>query len=352
MDAMPRKTLKGTFTIDAGEAVGVKSIVDGWSVPVPIELDPDRCVPDPRTPAQRRADTLVELLHAANTCCALKREPDQSLDRADSTGGGPRGEGLSEPDDDPTAPAPEKIPASEQTAAPEQTADAANYRAVGRRITAVSIHLGVSLAQLAKVFGLNLDDLIDTQPDAAPGTEPDKDPGTEPDPGPGADLGEEVGVRAHPGPLREPPSATVGSVRGGAAFFRPPVFRPPVFRPGVFAPVGMATADVVGPISSFVLGRLVCGARLQRILTDEYGAPLFVGRAMRLATKAQRSALVLRDRGCVIPGCSAPISWCDAHHIRWWRHDGRTDIDNLALVCNRHQSLSTCLCVRGFVSSS
>jgi hypothetical protein len=102
--------------------------------------------------------------------------------------------------------------------------------------------------------------------------------------------------------------------------------------------VGMATADATGPISTSVLASLVCGARVQRILTDEHGAPLSTGRTMRLATPAQRSALVLRDRGCVIPGCTAPISWCQAHHVNWWRNNGTTDIDNLALTCHRHHA--------------
>jgi hypothetical protein len=29
---------------------------------------------------------------------------------------------------------------------------------------------------------------------------------------------------------------------------------------------------------------------------------------------------------------------CRAHHIRWWRHGGRTDIDDMCLVCDVHHA--------------
>jgi predicted restriction endonuclease len=29
---------------------------------------------------------------------------------------------------------------------------------------------------------------------------------------------------------------------------------------------------------------------------------------------------------------------CKVHHVRWWRHGGRTDLDNLLPVCVRHHT--------------
>jgi hypothetical protein len=29
----------------------------------------------------------------------------------------------------------------------------------------------------------------------------------------------------------------------------------------------------------------------------------------------------------------------EAHHIVWWRHGGRTDLDNLLLICSFHHRL-------------
>ncbi len=64
--------------------------------------------------------------------------------------------------------------------------------------------------------------------------------------------------------------------------------------------------------------------------------PLAVGRATRLATKAQRTALAIRDGGCVIPGCERPPAECQSHHVTDWAAGGRTDCDNLALLCWTH----------------
>jgi len=36
------------------------------------------------------------------------------------------------------------------------------------------------------------------------------------------------------------------------------------------------------------------------------------------------------------PGCDRPPGWCEAHHIIWWEHDGRTDLANLTLLCSHH----------------
>jgi hypothetical protein len=66
---------------------------------------------------------------------------------------------------------------------------------------------------------------------------------------------------------------------------------------------------------------------------------LAAGRTSRLVTPAQRKALIHRDKGCVYPGCDRPADWCDAHHLaEWIRDGGKTDIDNLALVCRFHHS--------------
>jgi hypothetical protein len=64
--------------------------------------------------------------------------------------------------------------------------------------------------------------------------------------------------------------------------------------------------------------------------------PLEVGRTSRVVGAAQRTALAVRDGGCVFPGCSRPLAWCEAHHLRHWLHGGPTDLANLALVCRAH----------------
>ena len=70
------------------------------------------------------------------------------------------------------------------------------------------------------------------------------------------------------------------------------------------------------------------------------GDPLNVGREQRLFTRAQRTALGVRDGGCRYPGCEKPPSWTEAHHTDYWARDnGRTDIANGILLCRYHHML-------------
>jgi hypothetical protein len=64
--------------------------------------------------------------------------------------------------------------------------------------------------------------------------------------------------------------------------------------------------------------------------------PLEVGRATRVVSAAQRTALAVRDGGCRYPGCDRPPAWCEAHHLRHWLHGGPTDLGNLVLLCRAH----------------
>lgn len=84
--------------------------------------------------------------------------------------------------------------------------------------------------------------------------------------------------------------------------------------------------------------RLACDAGIVRIVTDGEGQPLDVGRRVRTVTPAIRRALELRDEGCVWPGCDAPASWCDAHHIIHWADGGVTALINLVLLCRKHHT--------------
>ena len=63
---------------------------------------------------------------------------------------------------------------------------------------------------------------------------------------------------------------------------------------------------------------------------------LNLGRSTRLANRAQRRALRALYATCAIPGCAARFDLCKIHHVKWWRHGGRTDLANLLPVCSRH----------------
>lgn len=90
----------------------------------------------------------------------------------------------------------------------------------------------------------------------------------------------------------------------------------------------------VGAMARSELERLGCDAEIYGLIFDGRGVPLYHGRRTRRVSPQQWRALVARDRGCVI--CGAAPSWCQAHHVKYWILGGRTDIDNLALVCHQH----------------
>ena len=80
----------------------------------------------------------------------------------------------------------------------------------------------------------------------------------------------------------------------------------------------------------------LCDATVARIITDPDGYPLDVGHETRLINPGLRAALIARDGGCVVSGCTIPASWSDAHHVIPWSTGGETSMQNLALTCRRH----------------
>lgn len=110
--------------------------------------------------------------------------------------------------------------------------------------------------------------------------------------------------------------------------------------PGTPAPFG-STCEIegAGPVPAETLRRLACESILTVAAMKPDGAVLNMGRSIRTANRAQRRTLLLRDRGCMFPGCDRPAYWCHAHHIKWWETGGTTDLDNLVLLCTRHHHM-------------
>ena len=65
---------------------------------------------------------------------------------------------------------------------------------------------------------------------------------------------------------------------------------------------------------------------------------LGLGRTTRLANAAQRRVLRAMYPTCAVPDCPVRFNHCKIHHVVWWRHGGRTDLDNLLPVCTRHHT--------------
>jgi hypothetical protein len=102
-----------------------------------------------------------------------------------------------------------------------------------------------------------------------------------------------------------------------------------------------ATLHGFGPIGPRLLAHLLCGAELTPFLITTIESNLEVldvGRSERLATPRQAKAIAVRQRGiCAAPACMHPIA--HNHHLTWWSHGGRTDLDNLIGLCRKCHSL-------------
>ena len=103
------------------------------------------------------------------------------------------------------------------------------------------------------------------------------------------------------------------------------------------APAGLL--DWGFPISGRALRRIAGDAELTPILLSRGGDPLHVGRRYRTATRKMRRALAERDRLCVWPGCRRPPEWCQSDHIEPWVQGGRTEVDQMRMLCGKHHPL-------------
>src|SRR6476619_358320 len=91
-----------------------------------------------------------------------------------------------------------------------------------------------------------------------------------------------------------------------------------------------------GPLSPETAERLACDAR--RLTIKPRGRDLMHSRVGRCASYAQQRALYKRSDGhCQFPGCTAEHE-LEAHHLTPVELGGRTELDNLILLCPRHHN--------------
>jgi hypothetical protein len=91
-----------------------------------------------------------------------------------------------------------------------------------------------------------------------------------------------------------------------------------------------------GPIPRITAERILCDCALGRVVMRGRSQLLDLGRRTRTVPDRLRRAITIRDEHCQFPGCRAPASWCDAHHLLHWILGGETNPENLALLCRRH----------------
>ncbi|GAA0618323.1 hypothetical protein GCM10010174_40610 [Kutzneria viridogrisea] len=103
--------------------------------------------------------------------------------------------------------------------------------------------------------------------------------------------------------------------------------------PGYIAGVGYVDAN---------LAREIAGqGDWRKVLTDEVGMPIGVGRKRYRPPKALRDFVMVRDRVCQAPGCLRPVAECQIDHARGFASGGETDERNLGPFCDVHHCLKT-----------
>jgi Domain of unknown function (DUF222)/HNH endonuclease len=93
-----------------------------------------------------------------------------------------------------------------------------------------------------------------------------------------------------------------------------------------------------GLISVQTVQQIACDATVAVGVDDDVGHTMYEGRARRTPSDAQRREVMRRDRHCRFPGCHA-VTFTNVHHIVAWKPGGRTDLENLALMCLHHHHL-------------
>ena len=103
---------------------------------------------------------------------------------------------------------------------------------------------------------------------------------------------------------------------------------------------GTLQANVSGRSPRIVrraLERLTCDADLDVVLRR--GTDLLAAKRYQPSVgEATRRAISARDGGCRFPACTAPVTWCDLHHVIEQSRHLDHHPTNLVLLCRRHHT--------------
>ena len=96
------------------------------------------------------------------------------------------------------------------------------------------------------------------------------------------------------------------------------------------------------PVSLQTVKQMICTGGTQQVVLNDEGRILRLGVPDRCFTGWQRRAIILRDGGCIIPGCRIPAAWCEIHHVVPDVQGGPTHTDNGVLTCwFHHRTIDT-----------
>ena len=106
-------------------------------------------------------------------------------------------------------------------------------------------------------------------------------------------------------------------------------------RNGKVGPGGRCEIPGVGPIPVEHAHRLLGEALVELIIAHGTDVTT-VYSAGRHIPRRVRSALLLRDPRCVVPGCDARLGLENDHWVTDFAKGGLTSLDNLVRICKRH----------------
>lgn len=84
------------------------------------------------------------------------------------------------------------------------------------------------------------------------------------------------------------------------------------------------------------LRRRLCNAEVLPMVLDSESQILDLGRTERYFPEYMRQAILARDGGCLVPGCTVPPEHCEIHHLKPWSEGGLTRIEDGTPVCGSH----------------
>jgi hypothetical protein len=98
---------------------------------------------------------------------------------------------------------------------------------------------------------------------------------------------------------------------------------------------------LAGPrVGAQALQAVLCNCVTEVTVNGEDGTPMVYGRTRRIVTPSLRRAELARTGGhCEIDGCDSTYR-VEVHHVNHWFPEGRTDPDNLVVLCWFHHHIA------------
>jgi len=84
------------------------------------------------------------------------------------------------------------------------------------------------------------------------------------------------------------------------------------------------------------LRQTLAKAKIIPMVLGGKGELLDIGRSQRKHPGYMRLGISVRDRGCIVPGCTMDPERCNIHHIWFWSEGGVTSVYWSAMLCDTH----------------